>query len=428
MGSRSGNGPQSSNWARLLTGVLAVALLAAVVAGCGGGGSSSSESSAPVETEESTAPDEPATGEEAEGETEPATQTNASGVPTVAELEEGTETSPPTTSPPVAKGKTVWWISCGQKVPDCSRPAEWGEEAAKKLGINFKLADGNLNEGGGWEKAIHQAIAGGASALIAQGIDCAGVKQALVDAKKGNVVTMPLDSMDCGEYPEEGTDLFSAHMVYSEKSPKAEEYWRAASELSAAWLIDETGEEAKVFNQAGGGDPIYQNLNKGFETMFSKCSACEVLQTIEFEPTDLVPGGALETRTQPALTKAAAEGLNGVYMPFDVGIGVLGGEAAVQSLGNPNIKTIGGVGGFETLEAIGEGKWDAAMGTDQRWAAWGAIDEVNRVLNGQEEVPEGVGYRLATKESGDLPPAGEGFESPMEWQSIYEKAWKEAKG
>ena len=58
----------------------------------------------------------------------------------------GTEHAPPSTSPPAAKGASVWWISCGQTVPQCAIPAAAGAQAAKVLGLQFHLADANLNQ------------------------------------------------------------------------------------------------------------------------------------------------------------------------------------------------------------------------------------------------------------------------------------------
>ena len=69
------------------------------------------------------------------------------GVPTLAQLYAGSTTSPPTTSPAGAKGKSVWWISCSQAAPSCAQPAAQAAAAAKTMGIDFHVADGKFDVG-----------------------------------------------------------------------------------------------------------------------------------------------------------------------------------------------------------------------------------------------------------------------------------------
>jgi ribose transport system substrate-binding protein len=45
------------------------------------------------------------------------------------ELAEGFESAVPTEGPAPATGTSVWWISCGQSIPDCSIPAASAGEA-----------------------------------------------------------------------------------------------------------------------------------------------------------------------------------------------------------------------------------------------------------------------------------------------------------
>jgi ribose transport system substrate-binding protein len=57
---------------------------------------------------------------------------------------------------------------------------------------------------------------------------------------------------------------------------------------------------------------------------------------------------------------------------------------------------------------------------------WGAIDNINRVLNEEETVPQGIGFVIATKEKNLPPNPGEEFDPGTPWQKEYEESWAAA--
>jgi ribose transport system substrate-binding protein len=167
----------------------AVMLALAVASGCGGDSSESSDTAA-------------------SGGNKPAETKPVAGVPTLEELYRGSYTEPPSTSPPGAKGKSVWWISCSQAVPSCVRPAEAAAEAAKALGIDFHVADGKFNVGGAFSAAVRTALAAKPDAILLYGVACEAVKGALQDAKAQGVLVMGVETPDCAI----GEKMFSVNM------------------------------------------------------------------------------------------------------------------------------------------------------------------------------------------------------------------------
>jgi ribose transport system substrate-binding protein len=57
-----------------------------------------------------------------------------------------------------------------------------------------------------------------------------------------------------------------------------------------------------------------------------------------------------------------------------------------------------------------------------KWIAWATIDEINRIFNHQPLVPEGVGIRLVDA-THNMPPAGQDYDSPIDYAGAYKKAW-----
>ena len=66
----------------------------------------------------------------------------------------------------------------------------------------------------------------------------------------------------------------------------------------------------------------------------------------------------------------------------------------VEANRNEDLTVIGGEGSQPALEAIieEEGVSADANAHASAWSAWGAADEINRFLNKEEAVPEGLGF------------------------------------
>lgn len=408
--------------------------LAVVVAGCGGGGSSSSSASTEQEsTGGEEAGQEEAAPEEESGEEEAVAETEGEPEYTVLSEEEvlaGTGGEPPTSSPPAAEGTEVWWVSCGMQIPDCSVPAKSAEAAAQKLGIGFHIADGKLNENGGDLTAVKTALAANPSALIIHGISCNLIAPALQEAKTREIPVMGVEALDCDEgleEGEEGTELFTAEMKYNESAESGLEYFQSWGNIAASYLIDKLGENIKLINAEANEAGLQKTVAHAFNSTFELCKGCEVLDSIKFVSSDLAPGGAFAQALRSTLVKDGSTA-TALYVPFDVNITAAEGAAEVEKQGlTGKLFTCCGSGGAPVLDLVRAGKWSATETHSAEWMGWGAIDNINRVLNEEETVPEGIGFVIATKEKNLPKNAEEEFNPPgLDWQAAYEKAWKAA--
>ncbi len=384
-----------------LAAVTAVALL--VIAGCGSSSSSSSSSSsAPATTSTSSS----------------ASSGTTAGVPSMASITgTGYQTPVPTTGPKPAKGKTVYWVSCGLSIPACSVPANAAAAAAKQAGLNFHIADGKLNVGGGDLAAFNTALAAHPDAIIIHGISCPIVEQGLRQAKAQGVATMGVEALDCSD-THQGPSLFTANMQYSATAPTGVDYFNAWGKLSADYIINASGGKADII-AAVGTEPLQAINGLGFTNELKKCSGCKIVDTVNFTSADLIPGGPWVQKMHPALI--ANPTANYVWLQFDPNV-ALGTTIVNQEL--PNAKAVGGSGEADEQDFVRNGKLEAITGAhDANWMGWAAIDNINRALQKQPTVPEGVGPVVETKAAGNVPPQGSGFVTSIDYQAAYKKLW-----
>jgi ribose transport system substrate-binding protein len=331
-------------------------------------------------------------------------------------ITQGYETDPPTSGPPPAKGKNVWWVSCGMSIPACSVPANAAAAAAQKLGFNFHIADGKLNEGGGDLIAFRTALAAHPDAIIIHGISCPIVETGLRQAKAQGVKTMGVEALDCSD-TNQGPKLFTNDFLYSSKSPSGVDYFKAWGKISADYIIQASGGKAQVVANIGT-EPLQAINGQGFTDEMKKCSGCSIVDTVNFTSADLIPGGPWVQKLRPGLISHATA--NYVWLQFDPNV-ALGTTIVNQEL--PNGNAVGGSGEADEQDFVRSGKLKAITGAhDAQWMGWGAMDEINRALQGKPSVPEGVGPIVETQ-GHNVPPQGAGFVSPINYQAAYHKIW-----
>lgn len=327
----------------------------------------------------------------------------------------------PTTGPAPAKNKSVWWVGCGNAVPDCKTLSDAGGEAAKMLGWDFHVADGKLNQGGGYANAIRTALAAHPDALIIQGMDCSLIQQPLQEAKDQGVPVFGLQSLDCSEIDPSQPSLIPIKMLYHKNAPTVQDYYEAIGKNAAAYLIGATHGKAKVIANLGKGG-FYEYMNKGFRDEMKTCSGCKTVEEVRWADADTAPNGPWIQAFTVALAKHPDA--NAVFIPFDSLITGSGGEQAIKDSGL-NVWLVGGAGNqAELLQLVRDGD-KIALTNAQSFPqlSFGAMDDLNRFFNGQKLVPEGIGPNLIDANH-NLPAAGKFYPgSPPDWKEQYAKLW-----
>lgn len=343
------------------------------------------------------------------------------GVPSMEELYAGSGETPPDSSPPPAEGKEVWWISCSEAASGCSYPTEVARQAAETLGYDFHVADGQFNAGGAYSTTIRTAIAAGADAILLFGIPCSDAQQAAQEAREAGIVIMSTEGIDCTNAKGEP---FPWVMQYSENAKTAEDFWLEYGRNSANYLIRQTGGNVKVVVSAGT-ESVLKLVNDGFMEVIKTCSGCEVLDEVPYGYADFVPNSPWVQGLRSSLTRHPDA--EAVFIPYDAMMVAVGGVQAVQESG-VKAQIFGGQGLPETLTMVRDGRLAAiSSARSPGWAAYAALDNINRALNDEPTVPQGLSYTVIDKDH-NLPSEGDAYPGPVDWQSAYEDIWAAAAG
>jgi ribose transport system substrate-binding protein len=331
-------------------------------------------------------------------------------------------TAPPTTAPPHKKGVNLWIISCGQASEGCSQPVANAKEAAQKLGWKATVFDGNFGIGDAYNNGIRQAIADHAQAIITIGVNCNQAKSGYQAAKAAGVVVVGADSYDCTDpQVKDGANLFSATTLFTPQFPNAGDNEYEDGVAKADWIIVHTKGKAQVINTffAGLTGGIY--LNQGFVHEMAKCKTCKILKTISFSPQDTSDG----TLKQEFASALAQYPQANAAVNISDGIIIQDGFAqAIQSAGRTKTLALVGTEGFAPNIALIRNQDGESADTpfDSNWLAWGAVDTVIRMLDHDPAVYEGMGVQVIDATHG-LPAPGQNYSAPVNYQSLYEKAW-----
>ncbi len=334
----------------------------------------------------------------------------------------GSYESPPTTAPAPQPGKKMWLISCGQAYTSCSIPIGEAETAAKSIGWDTKIFD-DQGDPTTAITGIRQAIADKADSIFLYYIDCSYVAKGLEEARAAGVKVAAAESVDCGEADPNAANLFDYVVTYSGGLSGPVEGGQASYlETISAWgeaqgdlavtKVDGKA-NALVFtdNYGIGGKQAAEGMNKAL----SSCDGCSS-QVIEF-PYEALANGELTSIVKQALLKNPE--VNVVAAAYDA-IAVYGlAQAAADA--KRDIVVIGGEGSSAGMDLVRAGQITLGAGLPLGWEGYAAVDALNRLLQGQEPVPTGMGLQLFDKDH-NVPATG-AYAAPFDYAAIYAKAW-----
>lgn len=330
---------------------------------------------------------------------------------------QGTYTEPPSESNPPVEGKTVWLLSCGEQIPTCALLTAAMQRAAETLGWETNVFDG---EGvpANYTRGIRDAVAAGADGILPISYDCPLVKQALMQAQRAGVESVPVLGWDCDEVEPDGEALYSAQISFGDRFASQEEVYRQSGRDIAAWVISHTEGEASTL--AFTSDEFYTLAfqQEAFEENYGElCPGCPI-EEFPYQATDY--GSPLQQRVASALVQNPdANAMYGVPIP------TAGPAPALQESGRiDEISVIGGYGLPEDTDLVLENRGlDAIFALPMEWVSYAAVDSLNRVFADREQVDQGLGYAILDEEAGNVPPAGEPFRTDVDFVAAYEESW-----
>lgn len=374
-------------------------------------------------TKSSTAPSSTAAAAGSSSDTAAASSSGSSpaaAVPTLEQLFQGNEGTPPSSGPPAAKNKTVYWISCGQQSAACAGYAAAGQAAAQAIGWTFKLIDGNLNTANGYANGMRTALAAHPSAIVEDAFSCDVVQPELVQAKAEKVPVIGVDTTDCNDAGT-GPALFTVPLVYSSTYPTNAAWWAGWGSWAADFIVADSGGKAKIIVNYGQGQSQYKFMNDAFNAVIKACTGCPIVDSVNWTLADLQPNGPWVTGLRNALIKHPEASY--VWFPFDFNAVESGGAKAVLQSGS-KAKVVTNTGEASALALIPSGQiYAEAAAKSSEWESWAAMDELNRYFAGQQSVPEGEGYISIDKDHNMPTQSNVDYQTKVDFESIYKKSW-----
>lgn len=320
-------------------------------------------------------------------------------------------------------GKRITVIAFGLASAASGSYAKTLRQNAKKVGWKVNVVDGKFDTAT-YLNGIRSAIAQKVDAIVPYVVDCPDVIAGAQEAAKAGIPIVWVDGYSCKDVdpksPAYGYSLGKYNLFTpGETGPSYKSLMLAtgAAEADMAIMASKGKMNALVFNETD--SRVTQDISKGFLAEAKKCKTCKVNEVIPFVGGDF--GAKLQAKTQQALLKHPDT--NAIMGNYDDP--VLNGIAAgVRSAGKTNSVYITGEGGYTAMNTlIGNGGAGTTIGYDVPRDAYSTVDRLNRIFHKDMTLPKTGAGMLAITKNNALPPEGQQWVSPGDYQAVFEKAW-----
>jgi ribose transport system substrate-binding protein len=316
-----------------------------------------------------------------------------------------------------ARGKHVVVISAGQASQTASIGVDAAVEAAKAIGWQVDMYDGQLDPAK-YGPLVRQAIAAGADGIILGAIDCAAVSQPLQEARAAKIAVVGGGSFDCDDPHGGGAKkgLFSADINLEPQATSTADFARGYGADQASYVIAASKNRARILVL---NDPEFTTLyytNDGFQKTIGRAHGAKIVSTLDVTTADFT-SGRLVGKIQAELLRHPE--VTWIKSPFTFAT-TLG---IVPALGaNPHgIDVMGGEGLESELDLLRAKRITAVNVFPSEWFGWAAVDTLNSVFRKEAPAPSGIGWILADA-THNLPASGPA-KLPVDFQAQYQKVW-----
>lgn len=309
----------------------------------------------------------------------------------------------PPDSPMPEAGKKLFVISIDQQLEGAVRGAEGAMEAAEILEWDSVLIDGQSSPDAmlsGVERAIREKADGIVLIYINQEFISSGVEQA-------RSAGIPVVSVLGGNEP--GPSRVNA-------DAGSGDYTTELGRALGYYVVNESGGNATAVVLDDTSFVLSRAITAGYREILEQCEGCEIAETVEFTSADVTT--RLPSLVGTAITRNAD--VDWVLAPYDAAATFA--VQGVQDAGTADVK-VGGTGGnLPNLEAIRQGGIQTVtIGQTLEWPAFAAVDNLNRIMHGEEPVTVDLPLRILYE--GNLPPEGQAWTGDVDFVSMYRDLW-----
>ncbi len=310
----------------------------------------------------------------------------------------------PVDGPAAQRGKKVMWISCGLAAEGCKLPVDAAKEGAETLGWTLRVVDGQFDPKI-YNRAVREAIDQDYDAIVLNSISIDAVSEAVKAARAKGIA---VGSWDAGNTASDTGVQFEVDQPLEQQGVNMANYliWKAGGDVKA--YVTETREFNVVTQWIGGAVKTLE-----------ACDTCSIVRTDNFTANDAA------TRIPTTMVSALRENstINTVFGAYDAGM--LAAVPAIRSAGFGDDIRIGSFNGIAPmLKFVRDGKVSATSAVPMKWGGYAALDNINRLLAGEEPVAQNIPTRLITTENVDEIPAGEPWSGDVDYQAEFTKIWE----
>jgi ABC-type sugar transport system substrate-binding protein len=309
----------------------------------------------------------------------------------------------PTEGPKAQSGKKVMFLACGFEAEGCNLPAKAAKEAGDALGWDTTLVDGKFDPRI-FSRAIQEAIDDKVDGIIIDAISVEAIAEPIKRARAAGIVVGSYDSANAPS-----KDGVSYEVI---ADPQAQ------GKAMSDYMIWKTDGKARPFMldapEFKGPSTWLNAARKGFED----CTSCKVVDAQNF-----VAGDVATRLPQLSLSTARQNpDMNALVASYDAAmLQTIPSLEQAGLLKNIKVGTFNGVS--PALQFVRDGKLAATVGGAMAWGAWAAMDNMNRVLAGEEAVEQNVPIRLITSENIDTIAPGGPWDGDVDFRAAYKNIW-----
>ncbi len=331
-----------------------------------------------------------------------------------AKADQSADTTPvPTGGPATKSGVKLTIIPCSMAVEGCARSVRSAKAAGELLGWKVSIDDPSTGSGGP-SAAFQRAIASGANAIMTTSIDAGAVKADVQAARDAGIVVVSnmagnADDLYQAIVPALEGNYTAGYLLGQQAYLIAKERYNAPVKA----IVFEDQEFATVIERV-----------KGFNAFISDCAAagggCEVLA----QETHLAADIATTMPNRVVQVIGQNPTYNTLFIGFDAALNFVITQGLIPAgLADPT-KAQGLSVDCDVANAkiIAEGGFQSAcIGFAFLRAGYGHVDNINRLIAGQEGVDQGLAGKLLTQSN--APGDGKAWDGDWDAVSAYKKAW-----
>jgi ribose transport system substrate-binding protein len=318
----------------------------------------------------------------------------------------------PTTGPKPQPGKRVAIVTCALLTEGCNRPARAATEAAKKIGWNPTVFDGQ-GDTGKQLAAINAAVDGKYDAIIVILIDPSQVNEGVQRAIAAHIPVVTL-----------GQPMYTDARKTLSQIPDISHDWLKTGELIGDYMIWKSNGrvDALLLNNPETTVVQYGQF-AGTKSKLADPKACPDCK-VRVEDFTIA-----QINSQPAQLAAAAvqrdPKINWVWC-YDFCMANVATDLIARGL-QGDVMGAGFDCNAQNLALIKDDRVQRVCIADPRdWEAWATVDTANRLMQGQPAVDQSIPVRLFDKSNmADLTADDlkEGWQGGLDYKSYYLKMW-----